>query len=125
MYDVRFLPAARQDMVDIARYIAVELKAEDSARALIEAFSAAVERLAEFPYACRLFLPPRPLKREYRAMPVKKLYAVLLDRGRKEVHHRRPRPLLRTRYPFHIVVERANRAARAGRPFGISPVNSS
>ena len=49
MYDVRFLPAARQDMVDIARYIAVELKAADAARALIEAFSAAVERLAEFP----------------------------------------------------------------------------
>lgn len=71
MYDVRFLPAARQDMVDIARYIAVELKAADAARAPIEAFSAAVERLAEFPYACRLFLPPRPLKREYRAMPVK------------------------------------------------------
>ena len=36
--------------------IAVELKAVDAARALIEAFSAAVERLAEFPYACRLFL---------------------------------------------------------------------
>ena len=34
MRDVRFLPAARQDMVDIARYIAVELKAPDAARVL-------------------------------------------------------------------------------------------
>ena len=38
MYDVRFLPAARQDMVDIARYIAVELKAADAARALSKPF---------------------------------------------------------------------------------------
>ena len=71
MRDVRFLPAARQDMVDIARYIAVELKTPDAARVLIEALSAAVEQMAEFPCACRLFLPLRPLKREYRAMPVK------------------------------------------------------
>ena len=70
MYKLEYLPAARQDMVDIARYIAQELKnpiaAEKLALALIEAGNS----ILMFPYANPTHRPIRPLKHEYRKILV-------------------------------------------------------
>lgn len=70
MYKLEYLPAARQDMVDIARYIAQELKnpiaAEKLALELIEAGNS----ILMFPYGNPAHRPIRPLKHEYRKILV-------------------------------------------------------
>lgn len=70
-YGLEFLPSAMRDMVDIVRYIAVELKnpvaANNTAGELIEA----AENIPSFPYANPAYIPIRPLKHEYRKLIVK------------------------------------------------------
>lgn len=70
MYKLEYLPTARQDMVDIARYISHDLcnpaAAEKFALAMVEAANG----LRAFPYANATYAPIRPLKHEYRKMLV-------------------------------------------------------
>ena len=70
-YRVEFLPKALEDMVEIVRYISRELSNPMAADALADDFIKAAGSLAVFPYAHSLFIPIRPLKREYRKLPVK------------------------------------------------------
>ena len=49
MYKLIYLPAARQDMVDIVRYISRELGNPISAERLAETLIEAGERIAAFP----------------------------------------------------------------------------
>ena len=57
--------------MEIVRYISRELSNPISADALADDFIKAADSLALFPYAHSLFIPIRPLKREYRKMSVK------------------------------------------------------
>ena len=70
MYDLEFLPAARQDMIDIVRYISKELNNPAAADRLATALIEAAERIPAFPYANPAHMPIRPLKHEYRKLPV-------------------------------------------------------
>lgn len=70
MYELVYLPAARQDMIDIVRYIARELKNPTAAERLAAELIEAGEHLPAFPYANPAYLPIRPLKHEYRKMQV-------------------------------------------------------
>ena len=70
MYDPVYLPSARQDMVDIVRYIAGQLKNPMAAERLAEELIKAGDSLPAFPYAKPAYLPLRPLKHEYRKLPV-------------------------------------------------------
>lgn len=71
MYEVTYLPLARQDMVDIVRYISHDLNNPQAARRLSEQLVEAVERLADFPYSAAAYSPIRPLRCEYRKLTVK------------------------------------------------------
>ena len=71
MYKTEFLPIARQDMIDIVRYIAVKLKNPIAAERLAVELTQTADQIAEFPYANPVYMPVRPLKHEYRKLSVK------------------------------------------------------
>lgn len=75
MYEIIYLPIAKQDITDIVLYISDNLKAPQAAMDLLDAFDHSISLLVKFPYAHKLFHPLRPLEEEYRMLPVKD-YAV-------------------------------------------------
>ena len=70
MYTLEYLPVARQDMIEIVRYIGQELKNPMAAERLAAELIEAGNRLAAFPYAYPVYTPIRPLRHELRKMPV-------------------------------------------------------
>ncbi len=74
MYHVEFLPSARDDLAEIARYIGHELNNPDAANRFAEDVIAFAEKTAEFSYANPPHFPIRPLKHEYRRGRVKNYY---------------------------------------------------
>ncbi len=70
MYKVQYLPIARQDMVEIARYIGQTLQNPIAAMQIAEEMVAAGEGLSNMPYANPAYLPIRPLAHEYRKLLV-------------------------------------------------------
>ena len=70
-YQVEFLPSAKEDMVEIVRYISQELLNPIAADSLAEKFIKAADSLSTFPYAHPAYNPVRPLKHEYRWISIK------------------------------------------------------
>lgn len=70
MYSLEYLPIARQDMTDIARYISKELGNPIAAEKLAGELIEAADRLTDFPYANPAYHPIKPLKQEYRRLLV-------------------------------------------------------
>lgn len=70
MYDLEYLPIARRDMIEIARYISQELQNPDAADRLAAAMIEAAEAARIFPYAAPPYFPIRPLKHHYRKLLV-------------------------------------------------------
>lgn len=70
LYKLEYLPAARQDMLDIVGYISRELNNPSAAEQLAAALIEAGESIPIFPYANPVYTPIRPLKHEYRKLPV-------------------------------------------------------
>lgn len=71
MYKLVYLPAAHRDMVEIARYISRELNNPQAALRLANELTEAGERVLQFPYANPVYMPIRPLEREYRKLFVR------------------------------------------------------
>ena len=70
MYRLEYLPVARQDMIEIVRYISQELKNPDAAEHLAVQMIQAAEAVLKFPYSTPAYYPIRPLKHEYRKISV-------------------------------------------------------
>jgi len=70
MYNLEYLPLARQDIVEIARYISHDLANPTAAENLVEKIVTAINGLIKFPYRNRVYQPIRPLGREYRKLIV-------------------------------------------------------
>lgn len=73
MYNVEVLQSASDNIDDIGRYIAAELKNKTSAERLTDKIYSAIETLATFPYAHTVHQTPQneePLKYEYRKILV-------------------------------------------------------
>ena len=68
MYKLDFLPIARQDMADIARYISHDLCNPSAAQKLAVEMVEAADGIPVFPYANAAYTPIRPLKHEYRKL---------------------------------------------------------
>lgn len=68
MYSVSYLPTARQDLKDIARYITLALDNPEAATRTIEGIIAAAESLTSMPYRRSVYVPVRPLAHEYRTI---------------------------------------------------------
>ena len=73
MYSLEYLPIARQDMIDIVRYIH-DLANPSAAERLADELIEAVDRLIDFPYAAPVYHLARPLKKEYRRALVKNYF---------------------------------------------------
>lgn len=70
MYKLLYLPGAREDLVAVMRYLSRDLKNPAAARRLAAELTEAAERIRAFPYANPVYVPIRPLRREYRKRPV-------------------------------------------------------
>lgn len=68
MYSVSFLPCAKRDLEDIARYIAHTLGNPEAALRTVEGIVAAANRLTNMPYRRPIYVPLRPLTHEYRTI---------------------------------------------------------
>ena len=66
MYDLTYLPHALQDIVEIAEYIKVQLNNPEAASRLTDEMIKKAESLTQFPYANFVYIPIKPLEREYR-----------------------------------------------------------
>lgn len=66
MYNLEFLPIAKDDMLEAVKYIINELKSPVAAQKLAVDFISAAERLCDFPYANNVYTPIKPLELEYR-----------------------------------------------------------
>lgn len=75
MYEITYLPIAKQDITDIILYISDWLKAPKAAMDLLDALDHSISLLREFPYAHKIYRPVRTLEEDYRMLPVKN-YAV-------------------------------------------------
>ena len=71
MYQIAYLPTARQDMTNIARYISHELCNPTAAGNLADEMIEAADRLADFPYINAIHQTIKPLKNEYRKLIVR------------------------------------------------------
>ena len=86
MYQLEFLPVARQDMTDIVRYISHELFNTIAAERLADEMIDAAERLTDFPYINAIHQSIKPLKREYRKLIVKNyIMFYWIDENKKHV----------------------------------------
>ena len=74
MYKLEYLPAARQDMIEIVRYISHDLLNRAAAEQLAIALIEAGEGIPKFPYANPAHTPIRPLKHEYRKLLVQNYF---------------------------------------------------
>ena len=70
MYTIDYLPIAKSDMVDIAKYIGVKLENPEAAERLAEKMIEAAEKLTDMPYKCPVYIPVKPLRHEYRKLIV-------------------------------------------------------
>ncbi len=86
MYNLEYLPVARQDMIDIVRYISRELNNPIAADRLAVELIEAGNSIPVLPYANPAYIPLRPLKHEYRKLLVRN-YMMLywLDEEKKMV----------------------------------------
>lgn len=66
LYKLEYLPVARQDMVEIVRYISRKLCNPTAAEQLAMELIEAGDSIPKFPYANPAYIPIRPLKHEYR-----------------------------------------------------------
>lgn len=70
MYNLEYLPVARQDMVEIVRYISRKLNNPAAADRLAVELIEAGDGIPAFPYANPAYIPIRSLKHEYRKLLV-------------------------------------------------------
>lgn len=85
LYKLEFLPSAKQDMVEIVRYISKELHNPVAADRLATSFLEAADRAAAFPYAAPSYNPIRPLKHEYRKLIIQNYILFYLVDERNQV----------------------------------------
>lgn len=85
-YNIFYLEQAKNDLKEIAAYIADELKNPTAAEKLIDKIIAAAKNLETFPYANTVFIPLQPLKHEYRKVVVDNFMLFYrIDEHKKEV----------------------------------------
>ena len=71
MYKLEYLPIAKQDMIEIVRYISKELRNPVAAEKLANEMIETAEKLVDFPYSKAAHITLKPLKHEYRRLVVK------------------------------------------------------
>jgi addiction module RelE/StbE family toxin len=70
MYKIHYLPIALDDLKSIVRYITYKLESPRSAERLISKIENEVQKIANNPFRCHLFISPERLKHEYRVLHI-------------------------------------------------------
>jgi addiction module RelE/StbE family toxin len=70
MYKIHYLPIALDDLKSIVRYITYKLESPRSAERLILKLEKEVQKIANNPFRCHLFISPEKLKHEYRVLHI-------------------------------------------------------
>jgi len=89
MYDVIYLPSAKQELDEIIDYISIELKAPEAALNFIDAVDDMAKRLTEMPYRHPIYHSQFRPNSEIRFVPVKNyniFYKVDEEHKTVEVH---------------------------------------
>lgn len=71
MYKLEFLPVAKNDMLEIVKYISNDLQNPQAASRLADEFIKSAENVCSFPYSNNVYIPLKPLNLEYRKIIVK------------------------------------------------------
>jgi toxin ParE1/3/4 len=87
MYEIKYLPLARDDLIKTINYITTKLKAPKAANDLLNEIETSILRLEQFPFCCRLYKQYKDIKKEYRLLPVKN-YAIfyVVEQSVVEIH---------------------------------------
>jgi len=82
MFKIKYLPAAKQDLKDITRYISVELGAPKAAERLVNKIDDKVEKLLQFPRMYKKYIPVKELSDTYRVILVNNflVFYVILEK---------------------------------------------
>ena len=70
MYKIHYLPIALDDLKNIVRYITHKLESPRSAERLISKIEKEVQKIANNPFRCHLYISPEKLKHEYRVLHI-------------------------------------------------------
>ena len=70
MHKIHYLPIALDDLKSIVRYITYKLESPRSAERLILKLEKEVQKIADNPFRCHLFISPEKLKHEYRVLHI-------------------------------------------------------
>ena len=87
MYKIHYLPIALDDLKSIVRYITNKLESPRSAEHLILKIEKEVQKIANNPFRCHLFISPEKLKHEYRVLHIDN-YSLfyVVDNEKIEIH---------------------------------------
>lgn len=75
MYTVEYLPIAKNDMVDIVKYISNDLQSPLVAEKFAVEMIEKIEGLSLLPYRNSVYFPVRQLKKEYRRLQINNFIA--------------------------------------------------
>ena len=70
MNRIYYLPIALDDLKSIVRYITYKLESPRSAERLLSKIEKEVQKIADNPFRCHLFISPEKLKHEYRVLHI-------------------------------------------------------
>lgn len=88
MYEIIYLPVAKQDILENMRYISDVLKSPKAANDLLDELDHSISLLEELPYAHKIYRPVKPLEDEYHMLQVKNyavIYVVIEQQKRVEI----------------------------------------
>ncbi len=71
MHEIHYLPLSKKDLQNTVSYITDKLNSPGAAMNLLENLKMAISSLREFPYSHSVYSTIKPLKEEYRILPVK------------------------------------------------------
>ena len=70
MYSVEILPVARQDLIEIVRYVTITLNSPQAAQRLADQLMDGIQSLRTLPYRRPVYHPIRNLEHDFRALRV-------------------------------------------------------
>jgi len=85
MYEIIYLPVAKQDITGIILYISDQLNAPKAAMDLLDALEHSISLLRDFPYTHKIYRPIKPLVEDYRMLIVKNYAVFYVIREEKKI----------------------------------------
>jgi len=87
MHKIHYLPLALNDLKGIMKYITQDLDAPQAAEKLLQKIDVEVQKIAENPFRCHVYVPPQKLGYEYRILHINN-YSLFytMEKEKVEIH---------------------------------------